>query len=768
MRRFLLAVAVLLAATTTPALAGYLVIRVILEGGSGAAPVGPAGPTAPCGPGGLSAAGGGPRGGSGGGGRPSPGPGGDGRPGGFTGGFPQMPAGPGSPPTDAHPSDPTRSVYVVVPFTKPPGKEWFYPTKQVRPDLLANPQWVAALTHPLGHTNLFADGQTIQFYTEFLLTPGDKKTKHSEIAAAFASWQRNPVDAQRLLDLVRDALENGMIKEALAYSDALLAASKDPKGQTKFTDRPKQFVTIYEKLAPKLKGSAARRPDAEFWQAQLAAPSTRVQGHYTLLTWDTPEAEQSRRLAQLEDNFRAFFLWHALRGVALEVPATSLLAVLPPTGDRVVMMARALEAISPYASLADRPAAARAVERLMMSADGFYAPDYDLLVLSPERLDGPGQTFRAQNRAMWREGSTRKDLMAGLGPKLGHDPQNPNAPIRTAESVARMQTLAMVEGYLEEEGELSAVSREGSRQLLYATGLLTRHVAAPNWLINGSADFFHRPKGPVFNTKDDGKTFVTVALTTGYGAPNYVLYKHFKDMLTRKELMTKGNPETLLRNVLTDAYYAAVRDGEEIDAPPPPPPSAPRPGSATALQPTPSPQPGFGGPSGPPPSGPRGGSGVSAAPGPYGSDVGGPVLGLPVEEDTSLIARRKRDRMVNKARASSWALFYHLAINDPAGLQRYCEELKKLPRDLPFDEKTAVDAFARAFNLSTSPTPESGKTTLKQFATAWLAAMDRVAAVGVDFELKPAEAPAGTNPNAPVFPGGLMPGPGGGDGRGGS
>ena len=35
MRRFLLAVAALLAVTATPALAGYLVIRVILEGGGG-------------------------------------------------------------------------------------------------------------------------------------------------------------------------------------------------------------------------------------------------------------------------------------------------------------------------------------------------------------------------------------------------------------------------------------------------------------------------------------------------------------------------------------------------------------------------------------------------------------------------------------------------------------------------------------------------------------------------------------------------------------
>jgi hypothetical protein len=142
------------------------------------------------------------------------------------------------------------------------------------------------------------------------------------------------------------------------------------------------------------------------------------------------------------------------------------------------------------------------------------------------------------------------------------------------------------------------------------------------------------------------------------------------------------------------------------------------------------------------------------------------VFGLPAttEDDASAIARKKRDRMVNKARAASWGLYYYLATTDPAGLKRYLDELRKLPRDLPFDEKTAVDVFAKAFNLTTGPKPEAGKATLKEFATAWLAHMDlRVPPVGVDFELKPPEAPAGNNP---LFPGGFGPGPGGsGEGR---
>src|SRR5205814_1273311 len=141
--------------------------------------------------------------------------------------------------------------------------------------------------------------------------------------------------------------------------------------------------------------------------------------------------------------------------------------------------------------------------------------------------------------------------------------------------------------------EIAGVSREGCRQLLFATGQLPRHVALPGWVLNGSANFFYRPKGPVFTTtkeKSGGsfgvvsggvmaagtlvgtqeKTTITVATSTGYGVPNYVYQKHFRDMLARKEL--NQDPATLLRNVLTDAYFIAMKEGDELDPPPPPPP----------------------------------------------------------------------------------------------------------------------------------------------------------------------------------------------------
>src|SRR5579871_6867094 len=127
---------------------------------------------------------------------------------------------------------------------------------------------------------------------------------------------------------------------------------------------------------------------------------------------------------------------------------------------------------------------------------------------------------------------------------------------------------------------------------------------------------------------------MTVALTTGFGRPNFVMQKHFRDMPTRKELTP--DPETLLRNVLTDAYFRAMSDGYELDAPP-----------ATHR---------------------------TAAPAPGAAEP---------EEDLFGEQRQKEERMSLKAQASAWALFFYLYRERYADFRKYADALAKLPRDLP-------------------------------------------------------------------------------------
>jgi hypothetical protein len=49
-------------------------------------------------------------------------------------------------------------------------------------------------------------------------------------------------------------------------------------------------------------------------------------------------------------------------------------------------------------------------------------------------------------------------------------------------------------------------------------------------------------------------------------------------------------------------------------------------------------------------------------------------------------------------RAASWSLAFYLAQKELDGLQRYCKELSKMPRDIELDEKVLLGCFARAFD----------------------------------------------------------------------
>jgi hypothetical protein len=595
--------------------------------------------------------------------------------------------------------DPSRSVVVVVPFTQKFGTRPFYKKGA------GGHRWDLGLTHPLGSTNLLVDNTSIEIYPDFVRRPGETQTVPSSIRFKHQSWSRSN-DAQVLFDLINEALENGMVADAVQWSDELLTVVDEKKVKT--SPPVDRFATAYRKVQKPLREPPGQPSDAAEWKARLdpSGNETQVQtrGHYSLLFWDSGKAEVDRRFAQLDDNFKAFFLWHATRGVALTVPTKPLVAVLPKSGQEVRRIAYAIDGA-------------------FTGADAFYAPAYDLLVLSPERLDGIGVTFQKQSQQVY-QGVGRQTLINGEGPVL--TPTVPGVPAapnsKKPEEVARMQTWAMVDRYLEEEAEISGVSREATRQLYYATGLMPRHVVLPEWLSNGSVSFFHRPKGPVFTRKDDKKYYMTVALTTGYGVPNYVMHKHWINLSDRKEL--NPDPAALLRNVVTDAYFDAARDasGNDIDPPPPVKPVVLPPGVP------------------PPPP-----------------------------ENPYVLQRRKRDMIYYKAHASAWALYYYLARNNPAGLERYFSELNRLPRDLPLDAGTRLASFARAFELADPKTGAIDADKFANFARGWVGSMQNVPAVGVEVKLNdppPATSGSGTGPGSGGSlgppPGGSMgPGPGG-------
>jgi hypothetical protein len=361
-------------------------------------------------------------------------------------------------------------------------------------------------------------------------------------------------------------------------------------------------------------------------------------------------------------------------------------------------------------------------------SDAFYAPDHNLLVLSPQRLDDVGQTFLRQTQQVFVKGLNRNQLLLGQLPKL--DPMGEKGP--RPDDVARAMTLAAVEKFVTEEADIAAVSRDGTRQLMYTTGVLPRHVTLPTWLSSGAVNFFTRPRGPAYVTTDDDKPIMHVALATGFGTPNYVLQRHFRDFVAKKELpsLNPQKPEAyqldtarLLENVLGDVYFNGIKNGNDPD--PAPAKKVKKPAASDPMQPMPMqpmPMPGMPG-----------------------------VVPAGDAEDPVLVLRKKQQRLAIKANASAWALYFYLANSKPDQLREYISELNKFPRDLPIDGRTAYSVFVRVFGLSGKAEGVADPAALKKFADEWYGYISTVPAAGHDIPLvvpEPPKTPAGGMPGS--------------------
>lgn len=728
MRQFLFAVAVaaLLAVSSSPAHGGYIIIRLLLEGGGpadpgmgGPGPVG--GPLGPPGRGAPMPMGGGP---------------------GFGG-----PMGPmGTPPAAATGAiDHTRAVVVVIPFEAERFLKGRIDPKGPQDE--TNPEFKKITAPFYGRqlkSALFVDSSTIQLYEDLIAQPALKKTRATEMRERYATWARGKTDTQALYDALILALESGMMREpptkdlanppdAPKIAQELLDAAAEKKPLSVNAER---FVRAWAEMSKGLRVAPPQSPEAVKWQSILtdSTPANlRTERFYSLIYWDSSDAEVARRSAQLNDNLLAFYLTHAVRGVTLPVPARPFVAVLAKQG-------------SAYNKL--RPA----LDGLPSQTDAFYSPEHDLLVLSPEMMDSVGLTFQKQTQQYFAKGFSREQLLNAAFPKVDVNGVTGARP----EDIARANTLALVEKLAIDDAEVAAVSREATRQLLFTTGGLPKHVTLPNWLTQGALNYYTRPRGPAYVTigeDEKEKAYMTVAFTTGYGVPNYVQQRYFRDLEAKKEL--NADRAKLLEHVLSDAYFTGLKDALDPDpAPPTKKKSKPAGVNPMGAGGPPGGDPDAGGrPLGPMPMGPGGF-------GPMGPGAGAFVVGD--EEDPLVLQRRKRDRLTIKSQATAWALYYYLARARSADLSAYIAELNKLPRDLPVDGKTSYAAFVRAFKLSATADGPADPALMQKFAKEWMEYISTVPLVGFDIPLvMPVAPPAGAG--GPMGPGPM--GPIGGMGR---
>jgi hypothetical protein len=347
--------------------------------------------------------------------------------------------------------------------------------------------------------------------------------------------QRTPA---ALLDLGEYALTHGLVDEFADLFDELARSKEDQTGGSKeLRDAVKAYTTV--KAA--LEKAIDRDELAQSWKARLGCRDDSTK-HYVLLYTapvDSPP-EVKDWLAMLEHHMKAFYYWWALKGHALPLPDQKLVAVLLDNPDEFRQQRAVVE---------DEP----------LVTDGFYANRDHICVFSAQRLDGPFLVFTRQTHPVWQKGFDRAKLLDGTDKR--------NMRTTTAADFRRYQTLALLERALEDEAQRAAVSHEGSRQLLVASGLLPRTVVPPQWLQFGTAALFETPKGPFPGARFTAQN----AYYAGVGAPSWEYLRPFKELIVRLEGrnptqtgLGPASPAELLKQVVTDGHFNAVLGAKDL------------------------------------------------------------------------------------------------------------------------------------------------------------------------------------------------------------
>ncbi len=314
--------------------------------------------------------------------------------------------------------------------------------------------------------------------------------------------------ADKLQDLAEYALTHDLNDDFVGVMNKWAAAYPD-------NNAVKAFQTVQAAL-----DRPVTRDDAAAWQRRLGdgyktAISKGGKGHYLLFhnLSSNDQAEVQERLARLEDSMRTFYYWFALRGIALPVAEERQPALLT---------AKAPEFQRTRDSLTDPP----------VVADAFFARRPNLTVFCDRPLDPLYDMLDKASDPIWRHGNfVRQELVTGK--EFAGYPKGTRV-----EDIAYADTLALLMKALEDETERAGVTNDASRQLLFASGLLPRGVAVPEWIQFGMGSFFETPEHSPWPTP---------------AGPSTLYLPAYREEMRGKKF--EGEPFKTMRKIVTDGYF---------------------------------------------------------------------------------------------------------------------------------------------------------------------------------------------------------------------
>jgi hypothetical protein len=146
-------------------------------------------------------------------------------------------------------------------------------------------------------------------------------------------------------------------------------------------------------------------------------------------------------------------------------------------------------------------------------------------------MDDQYDTLEKLSNPLWADGLNRNEILK-------------NTPRIPGDKLVSAQMMALLLKATEFDAERAGISHDGTRQVIYASGLLPRNVAAPEWVQFGMGSFFETPLG---------------APWPSVGGPSMEHLPNFRDY--RKLKRFEKSAGDTLRKVVTDAYFReALKD----------------------------------------------------------------------------------------------------------------------------------------------------------------------------------------------------------------
>jgi Protein of unknown function (DUF1570)/Papain family cysteine protease len=322
----------------------------------------------------------------------------------------------------------------------------------------------------------------------------------------FAKTFKSKPTTEGVLELADWTLMHGLIDKFPQIMDKLLEI--DPSHPTS---------VAYRKIKAELDKPLVRDDVGVHWRNKLLSgyKVTETDHHHYVIVHNSASEDAldvRAPLDLLENSFRGFYYWFALKGIALPVPNQRQAAVVT---------SREKDFHHLHKILTSGP----------VVVDGFFARRENVSVMSAERMDESYEMLKKAWANFGDRGFERTAILSGK-PGAGR----PKYGI-TQEQAATAQMAALLLKALENEAELATISHDASRQLLFASGLVSRNVAAPEWIQFGIGSFFETPLQSPW---------------ASIGAPSAYYLPRWHEL---KDKDFEKSPGDTLRNVVNDAYF---------------------------------------------------------------------------------------------------------------------------------------------------------------------------------------------------------------------